>query len=65
MSKTLVVCDEKKSPNGKIVKVCVKILEDLMKRAVVSEDFFGGPVENFERTYSRTYQDWSEEKCLS
>jgi len=48
LSKALIVCGEKKHAGGKIVKVCVKIFEDLVKGVVISGDFFVDPAEDFE-----------------
>ncbi|MGC8975426.1 MAG: hypothetical protein ACP5KB_04430 [Thermoprotei archaeon] len=48
MNKASIVCDEKKHAGGKIVKVCIKICDDLVKGVMISGDFFVEPAENFE-----------------
>ncbi|MEM4866871.1 MAG: lipoate protein ligase C-terminal domain-containing protein [Sulfolobales archaeon] len=44
----MIVCDEKKRTGGKLVKVCVKIFENLVKGVMISGDFFVEPEEGFE-----------------
>ncbi len=48
MSEALIICDEKKRVGGKIVKVCVKLRDDLVERVMISGDFFVDPAEKFE-----------------
>jgi len=48
LSEALIICDEKKRVGGKIVKVCVKLRDDLVERVMISGDFFVDPAEKFE-----------------
>lgn len=48
MSKHTVVCGEKKSAGGKLVKVCAKLLGDAILGILISGDFFADPGEVFE-----------------
>ncbi len=48
MSELTVVCGEKKSEGGKLVKVCVKLLGNTVRGVLISGDFFADPGEVFE-----------------
>lgn len=48
MSELTIVCGEKKSEGGKLVKVCIKLLGNTVRGVLISGDFFVDPGEVFE-----------------
>ena len=48
-----IVCGEKKHPGGKLVKICLRVINDRVKGVLLSGDFFADPEDEAERLIER------------
>lgn len=51
--KEATVCSEKKHPGGKLVKICLNVIDDSVKGVVLTGDFFAEPEEVLEEVVEK------------